>query len=63
PSNPPPPVRRFAHQEPVVMGGVLLAGLAMALPVFVIPMRRALGFPTNQFDPHHPDCKWPKKTW
>ena len=47
----------------MVMGGVVLAGLAIALPMFVIPMRRSLGFPTNQYEPHHPGTVWPKKNW
>jgi|TARA_B110000971_G_C19786648_1_gene397844 hypothetical protein len=43
-------VRRLAHQEPIVFGSCMLVGAAMLLPLTVIPIRRGLGMPTNQYD-------------
>ena len=56
-------LRRFAHQEPVVFGGVALGCIAVAMPLTVVPIRRKLGMPTNNYEPDHPGTVYPKGTW
>ncbi|GMH65531.1 hypothetical protein TrLO_g8854 [Triparma laevis f. longispina] len=56
-------LRRFAHQEPVVFGGIALGCVAVAMPLSIIPVRRALGMPTNNYEPQHPGTKYPARTW
>lgn len=52
--------KQLIHKAP--MAGMALAmGLGgIALPIIVVPIRRALKLPTNQYDPHHPDVVFPK---
>eukprot|EP00520_Triparma_pacifica_P005052 CAMPEP_0118639664 /NCGR_PEP_ID=MMETSP0785-20121206/4341_1 /TAXON_ID=91992 /ORGANISM="Bolidomonas pacifica, Strain CCMP 1866" /LENGTH=83 /DNA_ID=CAMNT_0006531001 /DNA_START=18 /DNA_END=266 /DNA_ORIENTATION=- len=43
-------VRTFIHREPMVAGGIALAGIGMLMPLTIVPIRRALGFPTDNYD-------------
>ena len=40
-------LRTFIHREPVVFGGIALAGIAMTMPLAIVPIRRRLGYPTD----------------
>lgn len=53
-------VKGFIHRQPIAAFSVALAGVAVALPIVVVPIRRKLGLPTNQYDASHPDCVFPK---
>ena len=53
-------LKKLAHQQPIVMGSALLCGVAIMLPLTVVPIRRSLGYPTNQYDPFHPNAKVPR---
>ena len=54
-------LRKFIHTEPVVFAACALGVVALVLPNTIIPMRRALGMPTNQYDGvEHPNCVRPK---
>ena len=40
---------RLMDTNPVVFGSWVLGGIAVSLPFVVVPIRAALGMPTNQF--------------
>jgi len=52
--------RSFVHRQPVAAMSVAWGLFGMALPLLVPPLRRAMKFPTNQYDAHHPDAVAPK---
>jgi hypothetical protein len=52
--------RSFIHRQPVAAMSCFLFGVGVVLPVTVIPMRRAIGLPTNQYDAEYPGVKYPK---
>jgi hypothetical protein len=51
--------KSFIHRQPVPAMSCLLFGVGLLLPVTVVPVRRALGFPTNQYDAEYPGTKYP----
>lgn len=51
--------KSMIHRQPVAAMSCLLFGVGVLLPVTVIPIRRALGFPTNQYDAEYPGVKYP----
>lgn len=53
-------MKGFIHRQPVCAMSIFLFSVGVALPVTVIPIRRALGFPTNQYDAEYPGVKYPK---
>jgi hypothetical protein len=52
--------KSFIHRQPVAAFSCLLFGVGVLLPVTVVPVRRALGFPTNQYDAEDPRVVYPK---
>mmetsp|Transcript_23157 Transcript_23157/g.37562 ORF Transcript_23157/g.37562 Transcript_23157/m.37562 type:complete len:87 (-) Transcript_23157:307-567(-) len=52
--------RSFVHRQPIIAFSVTLAGLGVCLPLVVVPLRRRLGLPTNQYDHHDGGTVWPK---
>ena len=52
--------RSFIHRQPVPAMSVFMFSVGVLLPVTVVPMRRVLGLPTNQYDAEHPKVKYPK---
>lgn len=52
--------RSFVHRQPVSAMSCFLFAVGLTLPVTVLPMRRALGLPTNQYDAEDPRVKYPK---
>lgn len=52
--------KSFIHRTPIVAFSVTIAGLGVCMPLVIVPLRRKLGMPTNQYDHHHPDTVWPK---
>jgi hypothetical protein len=49
-------VRYYADREPVVVASCAIGAVALSLPLIVIPIRRSLGLPTDQYDgPKLPD--------
>jgi hypothetical protein len=52
--------KSFIHRQPVAAFSCLLFGIGITLPVTVVPVRRALGFPTNQYDAEDPRVTYPK---
>jgi hypothetical protein len=51
--------KSFVHRQPVAAMSCFLFGLGIALPVTVVPLRRALGMPTNQYDAEYPGTRYP----
>ena len=46
--------KSFIHRQPVAAMSCFLFGVGLMLPVTVVPLRRSLGFPTNQYDAEDP---------
>jgi len=46
-------VKGFIHRQPVAAFSVGLAVVGMTLPIVVPPIRRRLGFETNQYEAGH----------
>ena len=42
--------KRLVHHQPVVALSCAFAGLGLLMPITIVPLRRSLGFPTNQYD-------------
>ena len=53
-------VKTFIHRHPAAALGTVLGLTGILLPVVVVPIRRSLGLPTNQYDAHHPNVVFPK---
>ena len=53
-------VKQFIHRQPIAAFSVALAAAGVLLPVVVVPIRRKMGFPTNQYDASHPGTVFPK---
>lgn len=43
-------LRFYADREPVVVASCAIGAVAVALPLVVVPIRRSLGLPTDQYD-------------
>jgi hypothetical protein len=52
--------KSFIHRQPVAAMSCFLFGVGLVLPVTIVPIRRALGLPTNQYDAEDPRVKFPK---
>ena len=52
--------RKFVNTQPVPAMSVCLGLAGIAMPLFVVPIRRSIGLPTNQYDATHPKVKFPK---
>ncbi len=52
-------LRGFVHRQPIPAMSCFLFAVGVALPVTVVPIRRALGMPTNQYDAGDPRVKFP----
>lgn len=53
-------VKRFVQVQPVAAFSIALGLAGIALPLVVVPVRRALKLPTNQYDASHPRVVFPK---
>ena len=53
-------VKSFIHRQPVAAMSVFLAGVGIALPLVVVPIRRSLKMPTNQYDASREGVVFPK---
>lgn len=52
--------KSFIHRTPMIAFSVTIAGIGICMPLVVVPLRRKLGFPTNQYDHEDPNTVWPK---
>ena len=53
-------IKSMIQRQPVVAMSVALATVGVAMPVFIPPIRRRLGLPTNQYDASMPGVVYPK---
>jgi hypothetical protein len=53
-------VKSFVHRHPVAAFSCFLAGVGVAMPLTIVPIRRLLKLPTNQYDASHPNVVFPK---
>ena len=52
--------KSLIHRQPVAAMSLFLFSVGILMPVTVVPVRRALGLPTNQYDAHYPNIRYPK---
>ena len=52
--------KSFIHRHPVAAMSCFLFGVGVMMPVTVVPIRRSLGLPTNQYDADYPGTVYPK---
>lgn len=52
--------KSLIHRQPIIAFSCALAGVGVAMPLVIVPIRRRLGLPTNQYDHHDPKCVWPE---
>ncbi len=52
-------LKTFIHRQPVAAFSVALGMTGMLMPVFIVPLRRKLGMPTNQYDARRPGTVYP----
>jgi hypothetical protein len=38
---------------------IALAGVSILMPIVIVPIRRKLGLPTNQYNAQHPNVVFP----
>ena len=54
-------IKSFIHRQPVPAFSMALFGLAMLMPVTIVPVRRMLKLPTHQYDAgSRPNVVYPK---
>ena len=53
-------VKIFIHRQPIAAFSVCLGLLGVAMPVLIPPIRRRLGYPTNQYDASIPGTVFPQ---
>jgi hypothetical protein len=53
-------VKAFIHRQPVAAMSVLLAGTGILMPLIIVPIRRSLKYPTNQYDASREGVVFPK---
>lgn len=42
--------KQLLHHQPVVALSCTFAGIGLLMPITIVPLRRSLGYPTNQYD-------------
>ena len=52
--------RSLIHRQPVIAFSMTIAAIGVCMPLVVVPLRRKLGMPTNQYDHDDPKTVWPK---
>ena len=53
-------VKSLIHRHPIPAMSIALSAFGIALPLVIVPVRRAIGMPTNQYDATHPRVSFPK---
>ena len=53
--------RQFINTHPILAVSCGLFFVAVSMPPLIVPMRRSMGMPTNQWEAHHENCSWPVK--
>ena len=53
-------VKSFIHRQPVAAFSVAIGCIGVAMPIFIPPLRRKLGMPTNQYEAGLPGVVYPQ---
>jgi hypothetical protein len=53
-------IKSLIHRQPVAAMSLALATVGVLMPLVVVPIRRAVKLPTNQYDSSHPNVVFPK---
>lgn len=53
-------MRGLIHRQPIAAMAMFWGMAGITLPLIIPPMRRAMKFPTNQYDADHPKVVFPK---
>jgi len=51
--------KQLIQKEPIVAGSMVLGVFSICMPLVIVPIRRELGYPTNQYDRFHPAAVGP----
>ena len=52
--------KSMIHRQPIIAFSVTIAAIGVCMPLVIVPLRRKLGMPTNQYDHADPKTVWPK---
>mmetsp|Transcript_23546 Transcript_23546/g.46846 ORF Transcript_23546/g.46846 Transcript_23546/m.46846 type:complete len:87 (+) Transcript_23546:66-326(+) len=52
--------KSLIHRQPIIAFSLAIGGLGVCLPLVIVPLRRGLGMPTNQYDHSREDTVFPK---
>ena len=52
--------KSFIHRQPIIAFSVTLGLMGISMPLVIVPLRRALGLPTNQYDHGREGTIFPK---
>jgi hypothetical protein len=52
--------RALVHRQPIASMAIAWAVVGLSLPLVIPPIRRSMGFPTNQYDAENPKTVFPK---
>jgi hypothetical protein len=52
--------KSMIHRQPIIAFSLALATVGVTMPLVIVPIRRRLGLPTNQYDHCHPGTVFPK---
>ena len=53
-------MKSFIHRQPVMALSVALGTAGVFMPIMIVPLRRRMGLPTNQYDALFPGTVFPK---
>ena len=52
--------KSLIHRQPIIAFSLAMGVAGITMPLVVVPIRRKLGLPTNQYDHSHPGTVFPK---
>ncbi len=52
--------KSLIHRQPIIAFSCTLAVIGVTMPLVIVPLRRSLGLPTNQYDYHREGTVFPK---
>ena len=52
--------KSLIHRQPIIAFSVAIGGLGVCMPLVIVPLRRSLGMPTNQYDHAREGTVFPK---
>ena len=52
--------KSLIHRQPIIAFSMALGAVGLTMPLVIVPLRRALGMPTNQYDHSREGTVFPK---